>query len=105
MKKTRNMYFKESVESRELELYARNNYKTYMHFKSVVENLNKKIIKDVYDYEKSITAFYYVINTANKSYIHDFGYSFDVQARYTVAVLYAKQFKHDTFNGQKIKEV
>ena len=87
MKRTKNMIYKETEESRELFLYATNNGKLYRSMvENVLDNLEKKIKKGVYDKEKAVDAWYYVATEASNRYFKDFGYKFSVTDRFTVAV-------------------
>lgn len=86
MKRTKNMIYKETEEARELFLYANNDGKLYRHMiKNVLDNLEKKIKKGIYDKEKAIDAWYYVATEASNKYFKDFGYRFSVTERFTVA--------------------
>ena len=87
MKRTKNMIHKETEESRELFLYATNSGDLYRSMiTGTINNLRKKAIKGQYDKEKAIDAYYYVACKASEMYKKDFGYSFSVGDRFTVAV-------------------
>lgn len=83
MTRTKNMIIKDSVESRELELYAENDSTLYFGiYSAVIGNLIKKKEKGTYDKERAIDAFYHVATEASNRYKKDFGYAFDVTARF-----------------------
>lgn len=86
--KTKRMYFEESADSRELELYAENTREVYDRIlKPTLDNLIKKANKGTFDPLKAIKAFYNVATFASECYKKEFGYMFNTQSRYTVAVL------------------
>lgn len=87
MKHTKSMIYKPSEESRELFLYATNDGGLYrQRITPIIENLKKKYNRGTYDSEKAIDLWYYAATDASDRYNRDFGYKFDVTARYTVAV-------------------
>lgn len=87
MKRTRNMVYNPTTEANELFMYAINDGKLYRRMiKNILNNLEKKISKGIYDKEKAVDAWYYVATEASKKYNEDFGYSFSVSDRFTVAV-------------------
>ena len=56
MKRTKSMIYKETVESRELLLYATNDGNLYRKMiLPVIENLRKKAIKGIYDKKRRLT--------------------------------------------------
>lgn len=85
MKKTRSMKYVPSVESRELYLYTINCAHLADFSNNILDNLRKKVYKGVYDHEKAVMAMYYVACEGSKLYNRDFGYTFNVTARYTCA--------------------
>lgn len=92
MKRTGSMVINETIESRELVLYAENDSTVYFNsIVPVVKNLAKKYNKGTFDREKAVDAFYYVANFAAKKYCKEFadvncyGNTFDVTARFTAA--------------------
>lgn len=96
MKRTRNMIYKETQESRELFLYAVNSGELYqMMIESVIKSLRKKAIKGTYENEKAVDAYYRVACKASEMYKKDFGYSFSVQDRFTVAVEMESYYRED----------
>lgn len=96
MKRTKNMYYKETTESRELALYAENDSTLYYGlYGAIVANLEKKLEKGVYNHDRAVDALYRVATEASNRYNKDFGYSFDVQARFTVAEDMAKYFEEE----------
>ena len=96
MTRTKSMIYKETVESRELFLYATNDSGLYRRMIApTIENLRKKAVKGNYDKEKAIDAYYYVATEASKMYNKDFGYRFGVQDRFTAAVDMEKFYRED----------
>lgn len=90
------MIYKETVESRELFLYATNDGDLYRRMITpTIENLRKKATKGQYDKEKAVDAYYYIATEASKRYNKDFGYSFSVQDRFTVAVEMEEYYRED----------
>lgn len=104
MKRTKSMKYQETTESRELFLYATNNGDLYRSMiTAVIENLRKKAIKGTYDSEKAVDAYYYVACEASKMYNKEFGYSFSVGDRFTVAVEMERYYKEDqVFYGLEV---
>ena len=73
MKRTKNMVYKPSIESRELTLYAINNGRLYDYMiVPVVRNLAKKYAKGTFDQNKAIDAFYPIACDAAKKYCKEF---------------------------------
>lgn len=100
MKRTRNMVYKPTEESRELVLYADNTYSVYSRsILPTVESLKKKAAKGVYDTEKAVDAFYYVACAASDEYNREFGYSFSVQDRFTAAVELEEYYRETIMEG------
>lgn len=98
MKHSKNMIYKESEESRELFLYATNDGDLYRSMISpIIANLKRKAQKGIYDNEKAVDAFYPVATEASRHYNRDFGYSFSVTDRFTVAVDMAEYYKDEVF--------
>lgn len=64
----------ETAESRELKLYADNDSETYFkHYIPVAKNMSRKLEKGIFDNEKAVTGFLYVIDFAAKKYCREFG--------------------------------
>ena len=99
MKRTKNMIVKETVESRELELYAVNTKRVYNWSVAVVRNLAKKYRKGVFDREKAIDAFYPVATFASDLYGKEFGYRFSVQDRFTASDYLVSYYMENIENG------
>jgi len=98
MKRTKNMFYKESEESRELELFAENDGDLYRgRILPIINSLTKKAKKGIYDSEKAVDAFYYVADAAAKMYGRYYGGSFTVQERFTVAVNMEEYYKEQVF--------
>ena len=96
MKHTKNMIYKPTEESRELFLVATNESKLYFQMiLPAIENLRRKYCKGIFDKEKAADLFYYVATAASNQYKKDFGYSFDVTARYTAAVDMVEAYMED----------
>ena len=96
------MIFKDNDESQELYVYADNKEELYQ---SVIiptyRNLLKKIDHNTYDHGKAINSFYRIACAASGLYFLDFGYSFNVQDRYSAAVKMEKSFydDHENYRG------
>jgi hypothetical protein len=98
MKRTKNMIYKPTEESRELFLYATNDGELYRHMvKPIMENLRKKMAKGIYEKEKAVDAYYHVATEASNKYWKDFGYRFSVADRFTAAVEMADYYEEETF--------
>ena len=98
MKHTKSIVYQPSAEAHELFLYAINDGELYRNMICpVIENMKKKIKKGVYNAEKAQDAFYYVATQASKDYFRDFGYSFNVTNRYTVAVEMVEYYQDEMF--------
>lgn len=96
MKRTKTMIYNPTEESKELFLYAINNHSLYYRMiKNVLDNLEKKIKKGIYDKEKAIDLWYYVATEASNKYNEDFGYRFKVADRFTVAVDLAEHYEEE----------
>lgn len=94
MKRTKNMVYNPTTEAHELFMYAINNGRLYRRMiEAVLDNLEKKIKKGVYEKKKAIDAWYIVATEASKKYKEDFGYSFSVADRFTVAVDMAEYYE------------
>lgn len=98
MKRTKNMIYKPTEESRELLLYATNCGDLYrVYATSIINNLRKKAEKGIYNSDKAVDAWYNVATRASKMYNKDFGYSFSVGDRFTTAVEMEKCYKEEIF--------
>lgn len=96
MKRTKSMIYNETVESRELFLYATNDGELYRQMITpVINNLRRKASKGWYDSEKAVDAYYRIACEASKRYNKDFGYSFSVQDRFTAAVDMEEYYRDD----------
>lgn len=99
MKRTKNMIYKETVESHELVLYATNDSRLYNYIVlPIIANLKRKYKKGCYDSNRAIDAWYHLANAASDLYNKDFGYRFNVQERYTAAVDF------ESFYFENVKE-
>ena len=92
MKRTKNMEYTQSIESRELTLYATNDGRLYDYMiVPIVRNLAKKYSKGTFDADRAIDAFYPVACEAAKRYCKEFArledapHIFNVTARFTAA--------------------
>lgn len=100
MKRTKNMVYRETVESRELFLYSINNNNVYCKaIAPVLKSLNKHCNRGNYDSERAVDAWYRVANIASNEYKKDFGYSFSVGDRFTVAVELEKYHREEIFES------
>ena len=98
MKRTKNMTYHETTESRELFLYATNDGNLYRQMITpVIDNLHKKAQKGIYDSDKTIDAWYPVATVASNKYGKDYGYTFSVQDRYTTAVDMERYYREEIF--------
>lgn len=86
MKRTRSMEYKKSEEARELYLVAMNTWELNKTYNIVVEALEKKAKRGIYDHEKAIDLVYQtLVKEANEWYKKYYSYSFNVQDRFTCA--------------------
>lgn len=99
MKKTKNMYIKESTESRELSLFIENNADLYIHYiLPLCNRLKKDFKKGLYTREKAIEKFYPIATVGARVYsktfadLRDYSYIFNVTARYTAAAELEQSF-------------
>ena len=98
MKRTKNMVYAPSTESRELFLYATNDGDLYRSMISpVIASMKKKVAKGIYDAGKAQDAFYRIATEASNHYYRDFGYKFSVQDRFTAAVEMADYYTEEIF--------
>ena len=98
MKRTKNMVYKETTESRELFLYATNDGNLYRQMATpIIESLKKKAAKGVYNSDKAVDAWYPVATSASNKYNKDYGYSFSVQDRFTAAVDMEEYYREEIF--------
>ena len=88
MKHTKNMVINNTVESRELSLFADNESTIYPFIVDAVRKCAKHYKRGDFDATKAIDAFYPAANYAARLYTARFGSGtmiFDVTARYTAA--------------------
>ena len=85
MKNTNNDVM-ETVESRELFLYATNTCDLYPMVKATVKNLSKHFSKGVYNAEKAQKSYYRLASEASNLYYRDFGYKFSAADKKRVAI-------------------
>ena len=100
------MYYKETIESRELFLYAYNNESIYRReIVPRVKAISKHYSKGNFDKDKAIQSFYRIVTNAAKSYWYEFGgcYSwkqiFSVTDRWTAATDLLGYFMEDIRDG------
>lgn len=94
MKRTKNMIYNPTTESRELFLYAVNDGSLYRGITTgTIESLKRKQIKGLYDKEKAVDAWYYVATEASNKYFKEFEYRFSVADRFTCAVELEEYYK------------
>ena len=98
MTHTKSMRYQATVESSELFGYATNNSELYRQaITPAITNLRKKAQKGIYDSEKAVDLWYAVATTASNQYGKDYGYTFSVQDRYTVAVDMEEYYREEVF--------
>ena len=98
MKHTKNMIYKPTVESHELFLYATNDGNLYRNMITpVIENMRRKAKKGLYDKEKAVDAYYHIATAASDKYNKDYGYSFSVTDRFTVAVDMVEYYEEEIY--------
>ena len=98
MKHTKSMTYNETTESRELFLYATKEGTLYRQsITPIINNLHKKAQKGTYDRNKAVDAWYTVATQASNKYNKDYGYTFSVQDRFTVAVDMAEYYEDEIF--------
>ena len=95
MTRTRNMIYKDTAEAQELYIFANNEHRIYDMMQSVEASLQKKVDKGIYDADKAIDAFYYVMCEASKMYKKLFGYSFSVGDRFTAVADFAREYTEE----------
>ncbi len=94
MKRTKNMTYNPTTEAHELFLYAVNDGKLYRNMiKNVLDNLEKKVGKGIYNREKAVDIWYSIATKASDNYYKDFGYRFSVADRFTTAVDMAEYYE------------
>ena len=100
MTRTKSMIYRPSTEANELYIFAVNNESVYINtITPAIQNLRKKALKGVYDKEKAIDLFYHIATEASNKYNKYYGYSFNVQDRFTCAVDFEARFNEDIFEG------
>lgn len=93
MKHSRNMIYKPTAESDELYQYMDHNERAYRYaVQPILANLEKKVLKGIFDTEKAVDAFFYAATNAANLYKKDAGYMFTVTERYTAAVEFLDDF-------------
>ena len=101
MKRTKNHIVKETIESRELYLYAINESTIYPWVISTVRNLARKWSKGTYDADKAIDAYFPIATEAAKRYCKEFARledapkMFDVTARFTAAAEMERYYREN----------
>lgn len=96
MKRTSSMIYKETAEANELYIYTVNTERLYrQRILPSIENLAKKMKKGNYDKDKAVDLWYYTATAASDLYNKDYGYSFSVQDRFTVATDLESRFRED----------
>ena len=100
MKRTKSMIYIESAEATELFLYTVNHADLYRRMiVPVIQNLQKKATKGIYNADKAVDLWYNVANEASKLYNKDFGYMFTVTERFTVATKLEAYFEDEVFEN------
>ena len=96
MKHTKSMKHNPTTESRELFVYLTNNRE--LHHQAIeptINSMRKKAQKGIYNSDRAIDAWYTVATMASNKYGKDYGYTFSVQDRYTVAVDLEEYYRED----------
>lgn len=95
MKRTKNMIYQPSIESRELELYAENHAHLYMlRIDPLLHSLAKKYHSGIYEPDRAADAYFRIACDAAGYYSRDFGPClFTVGERFTAAVEMEKYFR------------
>lgn len=57
----------------------------------------QKAVKDIYDSEKAVEAWYYVAEAEAKVYARDFGYKFTVTEKWTAAIDLEEAYRDEVF--------
>lgn len=86
MKRTRNMVYKQTAESKELVLCIENNGQLSDWIAQVLASIHKHLAKGNYQHDRAVDAFYRVATEGSNLYYREFGYRFTVQERFTAAV-------------------
>ena len=110
-------FIRENVDSNatnELDLFVMNNEDLYRkQFMPIIQNLKRKVAKNVYDHEKAKKLWMYLVDAAAKEYVKEFGAQgedvkdmFPKETRLRVAELIAdreleniKQGEYDVIKG------
>ena len=70
-------FIKENIDSNatnELDLFVMNNEDLYRkQFMPIIQNLKRKVAKNIYDHEKAKKLWQYLIDDAAKAYVKEFG--------------------------------
>lgn len=99
MKRTSNMYYLGSVESRELLLFIDNSEKYQYRIADIIKNLHRKYVKGIFDEDKAVDIFYPLCVKASKDYDRLFGYGFTVTERFSAATDLVDYFEEEIING------
>lgn len=98
MKRTKNMYYRETPDAEELYLYAINDNWCYTrNITPVLVGLERKAKKGVYDPDKAVDSFFRVATACavqyDREYGNRFGTCFTVTDRFTAAVKMEERFR------------
>lgn len=109
MKRTKNMFYNPTEESRELELVTLNDGRLWDRvIDPIINNMEKKAKKGIYNTDKAIEAFYHATTEASNQYYKDFGYRFTVTERWTASVEVVKyiesEYLSEYLNDKTAKE-
>lgn len=99
MKRTNNMVYVNSVESRELLLFVASTSKYWSSITCIIKNLHRKYVKGIFDKDKAIDIFYPLCCQASKDYNRLFGYYFTVTERFSAATDLVDYFEEEIING------
>lgn len=103
MKRTKNMYYRETLEAEELYLYAINDNWCYTRIITpALAGLERKAKKGVYDPDKAVDSFFRVTTACAVQYEKEFGakffnVTFDVTDRFTAAVKMEERFRDQIY--------
>ena len=87
MKRTKAMYYQNSLEAQELVIFTVNDGDLFEgRIKSIIGNLKKKVKKGIYDPDRAVDLYYRLACDASKMYYKWYGYGFTVTERFTAAV-------------------
>lgn len=99
MKRTSNMVYVNSVESRELLLFVTNTNEYWSSIICIIKNLHRKYVKGIFSEDKAVDIFYPLCVKASKDYDRLFGYDFTVTERFSAATDLVDYFEEEIIKG------